>query len=136
MNFIVAPVIVATVVFGIYKLFELFARRRERMALIEKITEEGIGPLSNVNLNLPNLSRRFSFGALKGGCLLVGIGLGLLIGFFICATMFPNYFTEFRSWECRELSSIVYGSCMFLFGGIGLITAFVLEKKMDQNRDK
>lgn len=129
MDFIMVPVIVATIVLGIYKLFELFARRRERLALIEKLSEIKNLPIDG--FSLPNYSNyKFSSGALKGGCLLVGLGLGLLIGFFICYATFPNYIQNFKDWEYRQISSLIYGACILLFGGIGLITAFVIELKM------
>ena len=84
MNFITAPLIVGIITLGIYKLFELFACRRERITLIEKLGEK----MSQTDLELngkiclPDFNRpQLSFGALKGGCLLLGVGLGLLVGF-------------------------------------------------------
>ena len=40
MDFITAPLIVGIITLGIYKLFELFACRRERITLIEKLGEK------------------------------------------------------------------------------------------------
>ena len=84
MDFITAPLIVGIITLGIYKLFELFACRRERITLIEKLGEK----MSQTDLELngkiclPDFNRpQLSFGALKGGCLLLGVGLGLLVGF-------------------------------------------------------
>ena len=79
MDFITAPLIVGIITLGIYKLFELFACRRERITLIEKLGEK----MSQTDLELngkiclPDFNRpQLSFGALKGGCLLLGVGLG------------------------------------------------------------
>ena len=67
MNFITAPLIVGIITLGIYKLFELFACRRERITLIEKLGEK----MSQTDLELngkiclPDFNRpQLSFGCL------------------------------------------------------------------------
>ena len=40
LDFISIPLVVGIVTLGIYKLFELFARKKERLSLIEKIGEK------------------------------------------------------------------------------------------------
>ena len=57
-------------------------------------------------------------GALKIGCLLLGLGLGLLFGFML------TRITEI-SFQTRE---IVYGGSVLCFGGLGLIVSFVVER--------
>jgi len=133
MDFISIPVIVGTVVFGIYKLFELFARRKERLALIEKLGQlpPPINKISLPDYSVPGLS----FGALKIGCLLMGFGLGLLIGYIICASTINDYIQNSRSWEIREVSGLIYGASIFAMGGIGLITAFVIEMRLSKKKD-
>ena len=65
-----------------------------------------------------------------------GIGLGLLIGFFICASAIPDYLaTSDLSWNARQIVGIVYGSSVLLFGGAGLITAFLIENKMNKKKE-
>ncbi|KAA6324832.1 hypothetical protein EZS27_025889, partial [termite gut metagenome] len=81
-------------------------------------------------------SRPFSFGALKAGCLLMGIGLGLFVGFSFCVFGIPDYFSEFHNWEIREMSGVAYGSCVLFFGGVGLITAFIIETKKKKEGKK
>nr|WP_163214437.1 DUF6249 domain-containing protein [Bacteroides sp. 519] len=133
MDFITAPLVVGICVFGVYKLFELFARRRERLALIDKLTENFSG--DKINLTLPDFSQlRFSYGALKVGCLLIGLGIGLLTGFIITINSIPDYVENFRNWEYREIAGMIYGSCVLIFGGIGLLTAFVIELKMEKKQ--
>ena len=98
MDFITAPLIVGIITLGIYKLFELFACRRERITLIEKLGEK----MSQTDLELngkiclPDFNRpQLSFGALKGGCLLLGVGLGLLVGFILAMSVFlPTISTD------------------------------------------
>lgn len=78
-----------------------------------------------------------SFGALKAGCLIMGIGLGLLIGYLICANSMANYTSVGDTdWNLRNLAEIVYGACALLFGGLGLIIAFVIEIQLTKGKDK
>lgn len=78
-----------------------------------------------------------SFGALKAGCLIMGIGLGLLIGYLICANSMAYYTSGGdASWNLRELAGIVYSACTLLFGGLGLIIAFVIEIQLTKGKDK
>lgn len=130
MDFILIPLVVGIITLGIYKLFELIICRKERLTMIEKLGDKlSAGDISsNFSCNLNYSRSRFSFSALKGGCLMMGIGLGLLIAFFICCASFPTYTVNDEiSWSVRQLSSIVYGSCILLFGGIGLLIAFLVE---------
>ncbi|MEG1332558.1 MAG: DUF6249 domain-containing protein [Bacteroides sp.] len=136
MDFISVPVIVGIVFLGVYKLFELFVCKSERLKVIDKLNDRLYSADITGKLSLPNYQQpRFSFGALKAGCLMVGIGLGLLIGFFICLNAFPDYQTSISDWRGREVSSIIYGSCVLLFGGLGLLIAFLIELKTSKKRE-
>ena len=55
MQFFVVPVVVATIVLGIYKLFELFVCRRERMMLIERLQDVNPQVLSNFSYGMNEL---------------------------------------------------------------------------------
>lgn len=133
MDFIMVPLIVGIVCAGIYGLFELFARRKERLAIIEKIGDKLDASAFDAKIGLPRLATNFSFSSLKAGCLLAGIGLGLLVGFIISVST-TNY--NLDNWGQRELISTVYGASVLLFGGIGLIIAFVIEMKIAKDKDK
>ena len=50
MDFISVPLVVGIVCAGIYGLFELFVRKRERLAIIEKIGDK---PVSYTHLRSP-----------------------------------------------------------------------------------
>ena len=102
MDFISVPLVVGIVCAGIYGLFELFVR---------------------------NYMRNFSFSSLKAGCLLAGIGLGLLVGFIINMCMATNSYYD-DGWYRHEVAGTAYGASVLLFGGIGLIIAFVIELKL------
>lgn len=131
MDFIMVPLIVGIVCAGIYGLFELFVRKKERLAIIEKIGDKLEPSAFDVKIGLPRLATNFSFSSLKTGCLLAGIGLGLLVGFIISVSL-----TDFNLDGRRELISTVYGASVLLFGGIGLIIAFVIELKLSKEKDK
>jgi hypothetical protein len=129
MDFITIPVVTGTITYGIYKLFELFVCRRERLSIIEKLSDNqfSFAPDSFSLPKSPNYAQpRITYGALKSGCLLLGVGLGLLIGFIICVTCIPEYFGDY-DWKIKETIAIIYGSCVLIFGGIGLLAAFVIE---------
>ena len=83
-------------------------------------------------LGLPNYMRNFSFSSLKAGCLLAGIGLGLLVGFIINMCMATNSYYD-EGWYRHEVAGTAYGASVLLFGGIGLIIAFVIELKLGKN---
>lgn len=131
MDFIMVPLIVGIVCAGIYGLFELFVRKKERLAIIEKIGDKLEPSAFDVKIGLPRLATNFSFSSLKIGCLLAGIGLGLLVGFIISVSL-----TDFNLDGRRELISTVYGASVLLFGGIGLIIAFVIELKLSKDKNK
>jgi hypothetical protein len=134
-DFIVAPAITGIITYGTYKLFELFVCRRERLSIIEKLSDNQFLPAPG-SFSLPDYAQpRISYGALKGGSLLVGVGLGLIIGYIICTASIPEYLDPKRSWYPSEIISIVYGSCVLIFGGIGLLTAFLLELKLGKKKE-
>jgi hypothetical protein len=135
MDFIMAPLIVGIVTLGIYKLFELFARRKERMAIIEKMGDKFdpsmIGnpfPLSfKTTGNAP-------YGTLKVACLLLGIGLGLLVGFFIVLNTIG--ISSESSYHFEKTEGAIYGASVLLFGGLGLLIAFLVEMKHEKKIEK
>ena len=125
MEFIMIPAIFGIVTLGFYKLFELFVCKKERLLIIEKMGEKFTPEMLGNKINLSSVGN-VSFSALKFGCLFVGLGLGLLVAFCI------HYnFVDFlnKGWDTR---SVVYGSCVLLFGGIGLLTAFLVELKISK----
>lgn len=127
LNFLIPPMVLGIIAYGIYSIFELFVRRGERMAIIEKLKEGG----TDLKLGRIEIQNSSKFTALKWGALLCGIGLGVLTGFLIAS----NYFTYDASGTVRishEISSVIYGSCTLIGGGLGLLTAFLLEYKLSK----
>ena len=142
MGYITGWIVVGIITLGIYKLFELFVGKKERLTMIEKLGDKLDPSMLGNRLSLPlpvgtpfMSSSPISFSALKFGCLLLGMGLGLLTGYIICATTVPDYFTE-RNWRMSELTSLIYGANVLLFGGLGLVVAFIVELKISQKLSK
>jgi len=130
LDFIMIPLVVGIITLGIYKLFELFARRKERMALIEKLGEKMDASLFENKFSFPKFKTGGSmFGTLKVACLLLGVGLGLLVGFFICQNYLVNVGKSDFYNATWEIGNVVYGACTLLFGGLGLVIAFIIELK-------
>lgn len=130
LDFLVAPIIVGTICATIYGLFELFARRKERLAFIEKIAE--INNLGHIDGKIEfSFGRKFSTWALKGGCLLLGIGFGIVFAFLISSMLT----SEPSGYQYKVISSL-YGGSVFLFGGLGLVLAFILEMKYFNKKEQ
>lgn len=126
MEFISIPVVIAIITYGIYKLFELFVRRSERLNIIEKLGDK-LDP-SNLSLSLPVFSEKTGkFNTLKFACLMLGVGLGLLIGYFICLNSVPGFSTGNLHDNTYQTISVIYGASVLLFGGLGLLVAFFAE---------
>ena len=135
MDFISIPLVVGIITLGIYKLFDLFVRKKERLAIIEKIGEKFDASMIENKFSFPfnfKFENVGTFGTLKVACLLLGIGLGLLIGYFICYNTLVGFSTG--NYDARETAGVIYGACLLLFGGIGLLIAFLIE--MQYRKDK
>jgi len=130
MDFISIPLVVGIITYGIFRLFDLFVRKKERLAIIEKIGEKFDPSMVENKFSFPMASTGNStFSTLKIACLLLGVGLGLLVGYFICLGSIAGYNTmELRN-NANEISGVVYGATVLLFGGLGLLVAFVIEMK-------
>lgn len=127
------PLIVGMCTLCVYKLFELFARRKERLNIIEKLGDKLDPSALDISGKI-----RFSgietgntkFGTLKFACLLLGIGLGLLVGFFI-----ENYYVSASDINSYDTKSVIYGASVLFFGGLGLLISFLVELKYNK-KDK
>ena len=125
-NFIIPPLVVGIITLGIYKLFELFVCKKERLLIIEKMGEKFTPNMLQSKISFSSIGN-LSFSALKVGCLLIGLGLGILVAFFI-------HYNMMDFCNDRQIQSSLYASCVLLFGGIGLLTAFLIELKINKNK--
>lgn len=142
-NVLVPIFIVGIITLGIYRLFELFVRRQERMAIIEKL-QSNVDPSVFANkFNLPILGgqpqlKLSSSWPLRASLLLVGVGLGLLSAFFLELALTNSMQPEFASYDyavrnnIRDSVAIIYLASISLFGGLGLLIAYLIEQKKEK----
>ena len=103
--FIPIIAIVAGVIMIIYlRKFE----NQERMGMIEK----GIHPGEIKEFTRP---KRNTSGPLRFSLLLMGVGVGLLIGYFLDSAFY--------------MEEVAYFSMIFIFGGMGLGISYIIEEK-------
>ena len=137
MEWIQAPLVCAVIFGCIYKVIELFARKKERLMIISKLTE-----ISNVDfkgITLYDGGNKFKFTALRVGWLLLGIGCGFLLGFLInLMATYGRYAYDVSSvWDYHhEISGIVYVACICICGGIGLLLSYRAERKAEHPEEK
>jgi len=132
MSFIEGPLICGIVFYFIYMTFELFVRKQERISLLEKMGQNMVPTDPNVMKNqfstlLPDFKK--SFTSLRIGCLLTGLGLGLLVGLFICLFIKSEYRFGDSHWERENFFSMAYGASVLFFGGLGLLISYLIESK-------
>lgn len=136
LEFIYIPVIIGIITLGIYKLFELFVRKKERLTIIEKMGDK-LHPsmLCDSVSFLPSFEKPLntSFITMRIACLLLGIGLGLLVGFFI--SQFYNL-GDGQAYNHSQIRETVYGASVLLFGGLSLLVAFIVEMKLNKQNQK
>lgn len=59
---------------------------------------------------------------------MLGLGLGLLVGFILTLMFFQSYIVSDEwSGKIQNSISVIYGSCLLLGGGLGLIVAYLVE---------
>jgi len=87
---------------------------REKMAMIEKGMHPGIQKATP----RPFLSLRF-------GMFLCGLGIGLMVAMLLVRLMFGSTLTDAEGAQMV----FTYFGCVLAFGGLGLIGAYLIEKK-------
>src|SRR5665648_34287 len=102
---ILVPLAAFSLTFGMWYIY-ITARNKERLALIEKG-------------ETPDLFKSTSkYRSFKLGVFLVGIAIGIIAGYFLN--------------ESGMEEEPAYFSMILLFGGIGLVIAFFLQKKYEE----
>lgn len=109
MEDILIPFFLFASIFGVVYVY-LTSRNKERIALIEK----------GLDATIFN-SGSYAFGhvVMSIALLGIGVGLGVLFGFLL------------NSMGMEE--SVAYTSCIFIFGGLGLLISFFVNRKMMQS---
>lgn len=135
MDWITVPLVCAIIFGCIYKVVELFVHKRERLMVINKLTE-----ISNVDFKGINLySSGNKFTGLRIGWLLLGIGFGFLFGFLInMMATYGQYANDFDNvWRYHNIvGGIVYVACICICGGIGLLMSYKAERKAEHPEEK
>lgn len=96
-----------------------YLSNKEKMAMIER----GIDPGIKKATPKPFLSLKF-------GLLLVGLGIGLLVALFTVRGVFEPNMSDAEEGQ----SVAIYFGCIGIFGGLGLITSYIIEKKWLDNQ--
>lgn len=124
MNWLEEPLICLIVFGALYLVIELFARRSERKMLVNKITEIHAEDFRKLyGTRFLGLSAKDSIvkhsSPLRWGMLLLGVGLGLLVGFYMVYYYEPN-------WNAGQ---VIYTASICIFGGLALVLSYVIENK-------
>ena len=124
------PVLIFGIVFlGIYKLVELFVRRRERLMLIEKIDKLDGASIDLLRQIFGRRDDSSAYWPLRIGAALFGLGFGILISL-LTIQFYPM--TDFREWQ---IFSYLQSFGLLMGAGLGLLAAFVIERKLKQNKE-
>lgn len=109
---ILVTLIIFSCIFGVIFTF-LTTRNKERLALIE----------NGADAKLFNSGKKFSFGQfiLNFALLAIGVGTGVLFGALL----------ERMGLE----DGVAFSSSIFIFGGIGLMVSFFLNRKLAEKED-
>ncbi len=108
----IVPLFFCAMVFGIVYV-AISARNKERMALIEKGADASIFKEEKTK----GLGNWF----LKLGILAIGVAIGVLVGNLLESTGMDE--------------DTAYPAAIFLFGGIGLVIAFFISRKINQGKE-
>ncbi len=129
MNDLVAPLVVGIVFWTVYRIFELFVRRNERLKLIDHISE--ISDVNMINERLfPKEHRVGHKTAIKIASLLIGIAFGMFVGF-VLLDIFRTVLTS--GYEYRyDLYQCTIGASTLFFGGLGLLIPSIYFYRQEQ----
>jgi len=139
MEFISIPITFGIGAYAFYKIVELFVRKKERLLIVDKLSSlEGI---SSEKLDFSKLfpqekGDKGQYLALRFGSLIVGLGLGLLVGYFLGLASYSGYSVTSNNemyYRVRDNLELIYGASTLLFGGLGLIAGFLMEYKIRKN---
>lgn len=135
MDLFKSEVLVTFIVFGfIYLIFDLIIRRQERRMMIDKMAES----TTDISRYLPRGPRNgiSSNGWFHIGCAFVGIGIGMVTAFFVCVGIFPGY-TSLDNFPFNdEAVGAIYTAFVCMFGGLGLVIAYIIDnRKNDKRKD-
>ncbi len=106
---ILIPLAFFAMIFGIF-----YLKNKERMAMIERGMEPTLPKPKRQEINVTSL---------QFGLLIMGCGIGLFIAYLL------NYFLF------KEESLAIYFSLIAIFGGLGLLISYIVERKANQKKE-
>jgi ABC-type Fe3+-siderophore transport system permease subunit len=112
------PISLFLAIFGIFYLY-FTTRNRERLALIEK----GVGADLFVSDKKGKSSSAWRVLTLNTALLAIGIGLGVFLASLITATTAMD-------------EDATYPAMIFLMGGLGLLSAYFINKREDRKEEE
>lgn len=122
-----AILIVATVFYALYAIIARFATRRERLKYLENLasmTPEQLATYKDMNPNWEVMVKKDPATTLRNACLLVGIGLGMILAWVVYGVLCQN------AWSTHdEIYAFLLLAFPLFFGGVGLLTAFLIDRK-------
>lgn len=131
-----AVLVVGFIVLGIYKLFELFVKRKERIALIEKLPILINGDEEGKKINLPSISLGvqdlYGSWALRISLLLMGVGLGCILSLFMQAAFANILDARELGYKYDGLLVLINFACITFMGGTGLFIAYLMESSKEK----
>jgi NADH:ubiquinone oxidoreductase subunit 5 (subunit L)/multisubunit Na+/H+ antiporter MnhA subunit len=81
---------------------------------------------------MANIFRMKSRGSIRGALLMLGIGIGVMAGFFINYLLVGDaYLTSNHHWDVcnEEVVVVVYIASVCIFGGLCMLIAYFIERK-------
>lgn len=139
MDFIMVPLVLFIIGETIYRIFQLYATRRERILFIEKMNEIPADAAetcarrlqsqrSLLNFQSSGIGR---FTSLRWALALMGIGLGMLAGILIDVALNPRILDQ---WDFTDgIYGVIFAASMFLFGGLGLVISYIVENRQSRS---
>lgn len=132
-DFITPVGIIGILSYTFYKFVELLVRKKERLQLIEKLQEINTSGATSLEklFGTKSVELFSKFTAIRFGCVLAGLGIGLLIAFAIIQMAFGYLLNsgasipDFIEYEIQA----IYGGSTLLFGGVGLIICYMIERR-------
>ncbi len=134
-DFLMPASIFIPICFGVYKICELFVKRKERTLFLEKMLDKMDAVNGNVQsqFNVDINKKSNPFVTIRWAVGLCSFGLGLLIAHLFCIFSNVEYATGDRSVFYSNFVGVVYMGCISLIMGIGFIIAFFIEMKYRKN---
>jgi hypothetical protein len=130
-------IVLAILGITLYKVLELYARRTERLRVIEKLSEiQSENKEFKFDLSFNNKS---SFSSIRIGLLLIGVGLGALVGILLQTSCTDSLSLQFNKFDdavqdnISNLVGLIYFASISTFGGVGLVFAYLIEKREKNN---